>query len=157
MKNIIRQMIGFSFGIPYVFMIWYLSIFIEREKALQIIGHHITRLAKGSLRYWVPYIRDASEFDLLRSKMKGNLRFWSPLFDVSIVKDNQNTFKVHVQNCPFCEAFIKLGMPELAPYVCEGDWEKAKSNKNKWLFERKHQIGTGDSFCDHTYKRIVRP
>ena len=155
MKNIIRQFIGFTFVIPYVCMIWYLSIFIEREKALQIIGHQITRLAKGSLRDWVPYIRDASEFDLLRSKMKGNLTFWSPLFDISIVKDDHNTFKVHVQNCPFCETFIKLGMPELAPYVCEGDWEKAKSNKNKWLFERKHQIGTGDSFCDHTYKRII--
>jgi len=57
MKNIIRQMIGFTFGISYVVMVWYLSIFMEREKAFQIIGHHITRLAKGSLKYWVPYIR----------------------------------------------------------------------------------------------------
>jgi len=49
-----------------------------------------------------------------------------------------------------------LGMPELAPYICEGDWAKARSNSHKWGFERMHQIGTGDAFCDHTYKRISK-
>jgi hypothetical protein len=29
----------------------------------------------------------------------------------------------------------------------------AEANQDKWLFERNHQIGTGDAFCDHTYKR----
>ena len=73
--------------------------------------------------------------------------------DVVVEKEDRDVFKVHVFNCPFCEAFNALRMPELSPYVCEGDWEKARANKKKWDFERKHQIGTGDSFCDHTYKR----
>jgi hypothetical protein len=154
MKHTMRQIIGLMFAVPYVLTIRFLSLFMEKENALQMIGQHLTSLAKRSLRYWVPYIKDSSEFDLLRSRMRKNLRFWSPFFDVSIVKDDSDTFGVKVFNCPFCEAFIKLGTPELAPYVCQGDWEKAKSNQKKWQFERSCQIGTGDSFCNHTYKRI---
>jgi hypothetical protein len=47
------------------------------------------------------------------------------------------------------------GVPELNSYVCQGDWEIAKEHKGKWEFEREHEIGKGDSYCDHTYKRIT--
>ncbi|MCP4113425.1 MAG: L-2-amino-thiazoline-4-carboxylic acid hydrolase [Desulfobacteraceae bacterium] len=153
MKKLFRQIIGFSFGIPYVLIVKYLALFSGKEKAVQLAGEHITRMAKGSLKYWVPKTDNASEFDLFRSKMKANIRMWSFIFDVSVEKDDQDTFKITVSNCPFCEAFMKMGMPELAPYVCQGDWEKAKDNEDRWEFEREHQIGTGHSFCDHTYKR----
>ncbi len=154
MKKIFRQIVGYLFCLPFVLMIHYLSIFIKREKAIDLVGNYITRLARGSLAYWVPYIKNSSEFDVLRTKMKGNLKLWSPIFDVSIARDNPDTFQVHVYNCPFCETCFKLGMRELSPYFCEGDWQKAERNKKKWRFERENQIGTGDNYCDHTYKRI---
>ena len=34
------------------------------------------------------------------------------------------------------------------------DWAIARDNADKWKFERNYQIGTGDSYCDHTYKRV---
>ena len=40
--------------------------------------------------------------------------------------------------------------------MCQADWEIAKDNRDKWTFERSYQIGTGDSFCDHTYKRKTK-
>jgi hypothetical protein len=46
-----------------------------------------------------------------------------------------------------------VGLSYLNPHICEGDWAKANENRKKWLFERTHQIGTGDSFCDPTYLR----
>jgi hypothetical protein len=57
-------------------------------------------------------------------------------------------------NCPFCEVLNRTGLSDLSGYICEGDWAYARENKDKWLFERKFQIGTGDTICDHTYKRI---
>ena len=65
-----------------------------------------------------------------------------------------DVFKLHVSNCPFCEALNPMGMSKLSPYVREGDWAIARVNADKWKFERNNQIGTGDSYCDHTYKRI---
>jgi hypothetical protein len=57
-------------------------------------------------------------------------------------------------NCPFCEVLAALGLSRLSPYVCQGDWAFAEENKNCWGFERDHQIGTGNRFCDHTYRRL---
>ena len=52
------------------------------------------------------------------------------------------------------KALNRLGMSKLSAYVCEADWAIARDNAVKWKFERNYQIGTGDSYCDHTYKRI---
>ena len=86
--------------------------------------------------------------------MKKNFRLWKPLYEIEISEESNEVFKLHVSNCPFCEAFDRLGMSKLSPYVCEGDWAIARDNADKWQFKRKYQIGTGDSYCDHTYKRI---
>ena len=47
-----------------------------------------------------------------------------------------------------------MGLLEMKPFVCQGDWDAARVHADKWVFERAHQIGTGDAFCDHTYKRL---
>jgi predicted ArsR family transcriptional regulator len=88
--------------------------------------------------------------------MKANFWLWKPFYDFDIAEENKNIFKLHVWNCPFCECLNGFGLTGLSPYVCEGDWAIARDNIDKWDFERSHQIGTGDSFCDHTYKRKQR-
>ena len=79
---------------------------------------------------------------------------WKLFYDIEILKEDPNTFKLQVTNCPFCEALAMLGLKELGPYLCQADWEVAKDNFDKWGFHRENQIGTGDPFCDHTYHRL---
>lgn len=153
MKNLFRSAVGYASVLPFALLAYGLSLFKGGDSSVKIVGPYLTEIARRSLKYWVPKINDASEFHLFSPGMRANLKIWRPFFDVTVEEDTEDTFRVRVDNCPFCESLIRLGMPELAPYVCEGDWEKARRNFAKWDFERKHQIGTGDNFCDHTYKR----
>jgi hypothetical protein len=152
-KQLFRNIVGFVVVIPTVLRVRLLATSVGKEKAIARLGPKMTAMAKWSLRFWVPALEDASEFDLFASKMKARFRLWEPFYDIKVVKEDQNTFKLCVENCPFCEALTRLGLPELGPYVCQGDWEIARENADKWGFERDHQIGTGDAFCDHTYLR----
>lgn len=154
MKKIFRKIIGYMVVSPFVVASKFLSIFLGQEKAIEVVGPKLTKSAKRSLKFWVPKIDDAKDFDSFPAKMKKNFRLWKPLYDIEISEENNDVFKLHVSNCPFCEALNRLGMSKLSPYVCEGDWAIARDNTDKWKFVRNFQIGTGDSYCDHTYKRI---
>ena len=153
MKSIFRKIIGFSIAIPFTLMIYIFSAFLGKEEAIQLLGPFATRIAKLMLIFFVPRIKNAREFDLVPSKIKEKFWLWKPLFDYSISYEDSNIVKLYVSNCPFYEAFDKLGLREMGPYICQGDWEIAKEYFDRWDFERSHQIGTGDSFCDPTYKR----
>lgn len=154
MKQILRIIIGYMVVLPYVVALKCASILLGQERAIEVIGPKLTQSAKRSLRFWVPEIENAKDFDSFRGKMKKNFRLWELLFDIEILEESKDVFKLHVSNCPFCEALNRLGMSKLSPYVCEGDWAIARDHSDKWRFERKYQIGTGDSHCDHSYKRI---
>lgn len=138
---------------PFALMIYLLSPFIGKDKAIKLIGPLATYVAKFALIFFVPRIKGASEFHLVSSKIKERYWLWKPLFDYSIAYQNQNLVQLHVSYCPFYEALNKLRLKEMGPYICQGDWEIAKDYSDKWDFDRVHQIGTGDNFCDHTYKR----
>jgi hypothetical protein len=152
-QKFFRQITGFIFVFPAVAKVYGLAPFVGKERAIGICGPGVTAMAKWSLRFWVPKIKDAADFDSFPSRMKARFRLWKPFFDLHVVQEDLDTFKINVHNCLFCEAFRKLGMSQMGPYLCQGDWEMAKENSDKWDFQRKHQIGTGDSFCDHTYLR----
>ena len=153
-KELFRKMVGFAVAGPMVLRVRILARRMGREEAIKACGPGITAMAKRSLKLWVPEIASPSEFEGMTRKMKSRFWLWRPFFDIAVTEDNPHTFKLEVANCPFCEAIQKLGYPELAPYVCEGDWAKARENVGKWRFERSRQIGTGDRFCDHTYLRV---
>ena len=155
MKKVFRKIFGLIIVSPFVVASKLLSIFLGQEKAIQVVGPKLTKSAKRSLKFWVPKIDNAKDFDAFAAKMKKNFRLWKPLYEIEISEESNDVFKLHVSNCPFCEALDRLGMSKLSPYVCEGDWAIARDNADKWKFERKYQIGTGDSYCDHTYKRIL--
>jgi hypothetical protein len=139
---------------PFVVATKLLSTIWGQEKAIEVVGQRLTKSAKRALKFWVPKIDQAKDFDSFPSKMKKNFRFWKPFYDIEISEERNDVFKLRVSNCPFCETLNRLGMSKLSPYICEGDWAVAQDNADKWRFERNFQIGTGDSYCDHTYKRV---
>jgi hypothetical protein len=153
MKKILRQIIGFIVVSPFILLVYITAIFVGKEKAIKTWGSSATFVSKLAIKSFVPNIKNADEFDSFASGMKANFWFVKAVYDFDIAEDNKNIFKLHIWNCPFCECLNVFGLSGLEPYVCEGDWVVAKDNIDKWDFERKHQIGTGDSFCDHTYKR----
>ncbi|MFC1516492.1 L-2-amino-thiazoline-4-carboxylic acid hydrolase [Thermodesulfobacteriota bacterium] len=153
-KALFRKMAGFAVALPMVLNMQRLSRSMGREKAIKACGPDITAAAKLSLKLWVPEIASPEDFEIMTKKMRSRFWIWKPFFDIAVTEDDRDTFKLKVTNCPFCEALRDLGYPELAPFVCEGDWAKARENAGKWWFARSRQIGTGDSFCDHTYLRI---
>ena len=138
---------------PLMLSIAVRSVFWGKEKAILAVGPGLTRAAKRALRYWVPEILDASQFDDFKKRMKRNVALWRILYDVDIAEDSQHTFKVHVRNCPFCEVFTFVGLNGINKYICKADWEIAEDNRGKWSFTRQNTIAAGDHFCDHTYKR----
>ncbi len=152
-KKLFRQIVGFIIVIPATVKVYAFTPFIGKENAIAFWGPSVTAMAKRSLRYWVPKIETAAAFDSFPSRMKARFRLWRPFFDLRVVQEDHDTFKIHVQNCPFCEAFNRLGLSRMGSYFCQGDWEVAKEHSDKWGFHRKHQIGTGDTYCDHTYLR----
>lgn len=151
-----RKISGYMVVSPIFISSKLLSLFVGPDKAVETIGPAVTQLAKLSLKFWVPTINSSKDFDLFSAKMKRNFRFWKPFYDVKICEENDDIFKLHVSNCPFCVALNRLGLSKLSEYVCEGDWAVARENFDKWRFERNNQIGTGNTFCDHTYKRIKK-
>jgi hypothetical protein len=155
MKKTLRSIFGSIFVLPFVISTKLLSVFLGQQRAIKIIGPIVTKIVKPLIKFlWVPNISSPEDFDSFSERMKKNFWIWKQLFDFKISEESKDVFKLHLTNCPFCEAFNNFGIPELNEYFCEGDWAVAKDNSDKWIFERNHQIGTGDSFCDHTYKRI---
>ncbi len=140
--------------LPFIIATKLLSFFLGQQKAITTMGPMITKFAKLVLRFWVPEINSPQDFDFFSEKMKKNFWIWKPFYDIQISEESKDVFKLHISNCPFCEVFNNFSVPKLSAYVCEGDWAISRDNSDKWIFERNHQIGTGDSFCDHTYKRI---
>lgn len=153
MKTAIRNIIVAIYFSPLIVFVHLSSLFIGRRKSISVAGPILTRAAKQSLRYWVPGIDRPEDFDKFAPTMKARIRFWKLLYDVEITAETADLFQVRIANCPFYEVLAAVGLRELGPYLCEGDWEKARENSNKWSFARKHQIATGDLFCDHTYMR----
>ncbi len=155
MINSARNILTALLLCPLIVRIYGTVLFSGKRKAVLVWGPVVTSLAKKSLRFWVPEIQSAMDFDLFRAKMRSNLRYWRPFFAVRVVEDTKDTLRINISSCPVCAVFKVTGLADLNPYLCKGDWAKADENRDKWLFEREHQIGTGDRLCDHTYKRLV--
>lgn len=154
MKKIFRIIFGFIVVSPFIVAVKFLSVFLGEDKAIDFVGPFATKLAIQALKLWVPHIDNPEDFDSLPAKMKKNFWLWKPFYDIEILQETGDIFKLHLSNCPFCEVLNSFKLGRLGAYICKGDWAVAQENSDKWIFERNHQIGTGDSYCDHTYKRI---
>lgn len=156
MKRALRNTAALILCAPVIVLTYFRAFFQGKAKAMGHYGPALTRMARRSLRYWVPAISDAAEFDLFRKRMKNNLRWWRILYDIDIAEDAPGVHKVHVNNCPFCEVLSVAGLGDLNASLCKADWKVAEDNSGKWIFQRQHTIGSGDALCDHTYRRIEK-
>lgn len=154
MKKLLRYIAVLPIIAPFVIFVQVARIFVGKEKAVQLCAPGIIRIAKFFLGLAVPRIKTPADFDIFRRELKNKFWVLSPLFDFEVKEENEDLIKLNVRNCPFCELLSMAGMDEMNPHVCQGDWELAKENDKLWTFEREHEIGKGDTFCDHTYKRI---
>ncbi len=155
MIKIFRYSVAFLIVGPFILFVQFARLFIGKQKAVQLCTPAVIGIAKFFLKLVVPRITRPEDFDMFRLKFKNNFWIWRPLFDFDVKEENDNLLKLNVWNCPFCELFRIVGLQEMNRHVCQGDWELAKENKGIWEFERQHEIGKGDGFCDHTYKRII--
>ncbi len=155
MKQIVRNTIFFILFSPLILMIHLTTLFFGRQKSFAFWRPRITQTAKLFVKLFVPDIQSADQFDQMTARMKSRMWFWGLLWDTEIKEDTRDMLKLNLLNCPFCEVFSLVGLAALNPAACEGDWAYARECKDKWRFERTHQIGTGDRFCDHTYKRLI--
>ena len=153
MIETIRQAAAFIIISPFVAVAYLLILFTGKKRAVKIIGPPVTAFAKLSVKILVPDVKSAEDFDLFVKKFRSTVKYWKLMYNFSFLTPDKNTVKLHITNCPFCELLKKIGLKELNPYVCQGDWEYAKVCKEKWDFSRENQIGTGDNYCDHTYTR----
>lgn len=154
MKKYFRLFIGFIVATPIALVTYFVSFFIGKQKAVEVLGPKVTMVAKFMQQFFPPKIRNASDFSLFKSKVKDRQKVWSMIYDYPIEYPDDNTVKLVIQNCPFAEAIVKLNISEFGYYMCQGDCEVAKDNSDKWMFERNSTIGTGGIVCDFIYKRI---
>ena len=154
MQQMFRRCVGLMVALPYGLAVWASALFVGRERAVAFWGSRVAAFAKRLVMLTLPRLENPSEFDQFGPRLKTNMRPWRSIYDFSVECVDRDTVQLLVSNCPFCEAFDTMGLSEIKPFVCQGDWEAAAVHSDKWTFEREHQIGTGDAFCDHTYKRL---
>ena len=154
MRKLLRRCVGLVIALPYGLAVWVSSLFIGKERAVAFWGPRVAASAKQLVVLTLPRLKNASEFDQFGPRPKINMRPWRPIYDFSVECVDRDTVQLLVSNCPFCEALDAMGLSEMNPFVCQGDWDAAGLHADKWVFERVHQIGTADAFCDHTYKRL---
>lgn len=158
MKRLLRTTVGLMTALPFHALIHLCALFTGKDRAVEIFGPVasalITRTAEFIL---IPRVDDPDKFDEFRAKITRNAAFLRPLYDVSVVYQDSDRIVFNYRNCPHCEAFRALGLAQVNPYICDGDWQIAKRHSSAWDFQRSHQIGAGDDHCDHTYLRKQRP
>jgi hypothetical protein len=155
LRKSLRIFVDLMIAFPFVFSTLFLSMFIGKQRSVEYIGPFVSRFAKFLVVLSVPNIKKPEEFELFKSRLKRRFSFWKPLYDISYILDDNNTLKINILNCPFCEMFQKFGLMELSKYACEGDWAVAHDNSEKWNFTRTTEIGTGGQYCDNTYNRKI--
>ncbi|HAR42263.1 MAG TPA: hypothetical protein DCS07_06480 [Bdellovibrionales bacterium] len=153
-KRTLRNSFFFAIFSPLIIAIHVTTFFLGKKRSFRFWGPRITHTAKLVVKLFVPDIPTSQHFDQLSAKIRPRIPLWGFVWDIKITEDTKDVLQLHIGNCPFCEVFAFAGLSELNPYACEGDWAYAGEKSDKWSFDRKHQIGTGDSFCDHTYKRL---
>jgi hypothetical protein len=83
------------------------------------------------------------------------MQLMKAMCDIEIVYEDSKQIQFHYLNCVHCQLLRKVGLYSLSKSACDSDWVIAEKNINNWTFTRTHQIGTGDTFCNHTYYAII--
>jgi hypothetical protein len=156
-KHGIRFWIGLLVVAPIAVFTHVLALVIGKERAVGKLGGVVTMCAKSLQQFFPPTITNASEFDRFKEQVKPQYllyKIWSILYDYHVEYPDDDSVLLVIKNCPFANALKIVKLPEFGVYMCQGDWEVAKDNSQKWKFERTGTIGTGCEICDFKYIRI---
>lgn len=154
MISLFRKATGLAIAGPFYVLAKALSLLVGRRRAIELLGPFVTTLVRIMAEVsMIPKIRNPLEFSSFVEKLKRNVSNLRLLYDVSVEHEDRDTIVFNFKNCPHCEAFSSLGIPEFGPYACDSDWVIARKNADMWLFERSRQIGIGDRYCNHSYRR----
>lgn len=143
----------FLFAIPFILQVYLLTPFFGKERAIQFVGRQLTLAASFVAKLIVPRINSKLDFSIFQQKIKRNFLFFGKLYHLRIAKETRNTIEFRFRFCPVTKIFTIFGLADLCKYSCAGDWRLAEKNKDYWTFNRDQTIGTGGTYCNHTYSR----
>jgi hypothetical protein len=153
MIKIFSWLFVFIFTLPFVLQAYALRSFLGEKRAIRIVGKQLTSAAALGAKLIVPRINSKLDFAIFREKIKRNFLFFDKFLCLRIENETQDKIEFRFQFCPVTKMLTIFGLSEICKYSCAGDWMLAKENKEYWTFTRKQTIGTGGSYCDHTYSR----
>jgi len=144
---------SFLFTLPFVLQTYALIPFLGKKRAIRMVGKQLTSAAATGSKLIVPRINSKQDFSIFKQKIKRNFLFFGVLHRLRIENETRDKIEFRFQFCPVTKAFTIFGLSELCKYSCAGDWKIAKENQEYWTFTREQTIGTGGSYCNHTYSR----
>ncbi|HUN53742.1 MAG TPA: L-2-amino-thiazoline-4-carboxylic acid hydrolase [Smithella sp.] len=153
MIKIFSWSVVFIFTLPFVLQTYALRAFLGEKRAIRIVGRQLTLAGALVAKLIVPRINSKQDFEVFREKIKRNFLFFDKFLCLRIENETQDKIEFRFQFCPVTKMLKIFGLPGICKYSCAGDWMLAKQNKEYWTFTRKQTIGTGGSYCDHTYSR----
>jgi hypothetical protein len=153
MIKILSWLFVFIITLPFILQTYALTPFLGKKRAIRIVGKQLILAAASGAKLIVPRINSKLDFSIFKQKIKRNFLFFRKLLRLRIENETQDKIEFRFQFCPVTKMLTIFGLSELCKYSCAGDWKLAKENKEYWTFTRKQTIGTGGSYCNHTYSR----
>jgi len=153
MIKILAFLFFFIFALPFVLQTYALTPFLGKKRAIRIVGKQLILASTLGAKLIVPRINSKLDFSIFKQKIKRNFLFFGELLRLRIENETQDKIEFRFQFCPVTKMLSIFGLSELCKYSCAGDWKLAKENKEYWTFTREQTIGTGGSYCNHTYSR----
>jgi hypothetical protein len=153
MIKILSWLLVFIYTLPFVLQTYTLRAFLGKKRAIQITGKQLTSAGGLVAGLIVPRVNSKHDFAIFREKIKRNFLLFEKILRVRIENETQDKIEFRIQFCPVTKMLTIFGLSEICKYSCAGDWKLAKKNRGNWEFTRKQTIGTGGSYCDHTYSR----
>jgi hypothetical protein len=151
--KILSWLVVFLFTLPFVLQTYTLRSFLGKKRAIRIVGKQLVLAGALVAKLIVPRINSKLDFPIFKQKIKRNFLFFANLLHLRIENETQDQIEFRFKFCPVAKMLTTFGLSELCRYSCAGDWKFAKENKEYWTFTREQTIGTGGSYCNHTYSR----
>lgn len=153
MIKILSWLLVFIYTLPFILQTYALGSFLGKKRAIQITGRQLTSAGGLVAGLIVPRVNSKQDFAIFREKIKRNFLLFEKILRVKIENETQDKIEFRIHFCPVTKMLTIFGLSGICKYSCAGDWKLAKKNKGNWEFSRKQTIGTGGSYCDHTYTR----
>ena len=152
MKAFIRIFFGAACMMPFVVVYKFLQLFSGRKKAGKKVGSLLLHFGAVIVRCSLPAKKYNMDFNQFRERIRQSFLQFPMLYDIRCIEETPDSIMFETRNCPLTAALKFMGVPELAPCLCGGDFLVAKENHDSWRFQRTHSLGTDGVACNHHYR-----